>query len=224
MRTASGVEAISAQEREVEVDEQGQPLGRVFIAGERDVAEAFPGISLGVDVVVLYAARRRDAHALGLDERRQRPRHPQATTGELLLGEEDTMNQGGGVVLQQDGRQPAAIDRTIAERAEFSAQRFEEPAILAREEVRAVEAVRLEHRIREEVAPPCDADVGETGEGRDRGLTRLVPTYGLEAVRHALRTLHQQVQPARSSETWRHPDPESRSAETAAPVRGAAAR
>src|SRR5680860_931398 len=84
-------EAESTDLCEVQIEVGGNLRCDVFVPSERDVAEAFLGLTAGVDGVVLDPATGRDRHVLSFYERRQRARQAKPPTGKILLGEEDAV-------------------------------------------------------------------------------------------------------------------------------------
>src|SRR5699024_2727916 len=79
--------AVTAQLRQIQI-EVGIDFGRdEFVAGKRDVAEAFGGIARRVDRIVLHATAGGHLGLTCFNEGRERARQTQTTSSQILLGE-----------------------------------------------------------------------------------------------------------------------------------------
>jgi hypothetical protein len=93
---------------------------------EGHVAKTRGGVARRVDVVVLDAAGGGDLDVFSLDEGGEGAGDAEAAACEGWLGEEDPVDQAGGVVLKEGLGEEGAIDGAALHHAECLAEALEE--------------------------------------------------------------------------------------------------
>ena len=106
------------------------------------------------------------------------------------------MEQRRGVVLEELAREPRAVDRPLREVGRLLDQAIEERRVLALEDVRGVQPVRLRDRARQVPAVGVDhAHVGQPPQRLHQVLAAGIPAHLLQPVGHGLRRLDDQELP-----------------------------
>ena len=119
-----------------------------------------------------------------------RQAHPPAR--DFFLRQKDAVQQRIGVILEQRGREFAKIHDAFLGDVEFSLQPLKKRLVFAFKNVGAVQPMGFEHGVRERLSATVHFHERETFERSHPIIGDGIPADSFEAIRHALRRLHQE--------------------------------